>query len=401
MSTVFVLLENHFFRTSNGQIWCDRIINYKYLQSYLQTFDELVLCGRCMDISKDDIGDKNLVSGKGISFVALPDFVGAFGIVKNSLKIRRIIKKNLKGVNCAIIRGPSPLSLATYPVFKKSHKPFAVEFVGPADRMFDSSTVFHKIINKLLTRRAKNMCLAADGVAYVTKYTLQKAYPCRKTAFTTNYLDLKQNFFYEQKWDVKTPPECFNIVHTGYMDTSHKGQDILIDTARLMVDAGQTNFRITFIGDGRMRMKLEQMVADYGIKDYVKFAGAINDETRIRDILIKSHLFVFPTYVEGMPRALVEAMSVGLVCVAPSIDGIPEIIDRKYLVSSNESGEYAKKIIKIINDWSSMVIESRNNSKKAKEFDKSILDKRRKEFYDKLKILAIKTSTSQLRMACI
>lgn len=387
MSTVFLLLENHFFKTPDGKIWCDRIISYGFLQRYLQSFDQVLLCGRCVDISEREIKGKNLVSGKRISFVRLPNFAGALGALKNSLKVRKIVKKNLKKADCAILRGPSPLSLITYPVFKRAQKPFAAEFVMAADKMFDSNKLLYRILNRFLVKRAQRMCLAADGVSYVTDYTLQKKYPCKKTAFTANYssIDLDPSFFYQQKWDIETPPKCFNIVHTGYMDSNRKGQDILIDAARLMVDAGQTNFRITFIGDGRMRTRLEKMVSDYKLKDYVEFVGAINDKNKIRDILIKNHLFVFPSRSEGLPRSIIEAMAVGLVCVAPATDGIPELVDKKYLIARDDGVEYAKKIISIMDNWQGMIDESKRNNERAKDFKRNLLDERRKKFYNELK----------------
>ncbi|MBR3252633.1 glycosyltransferase [Candidatus Saccharibacteria bacterium] len=387
MNTVFLLLENHFFKTPDGRIWCDRIISYDFLQRYLQSFDQVMLCGRCMNISQKEIKGKNLVSGKGILFVALPDFTGASGIAKNFFRIRKIIKKSLKSADCTIVRTPSPLSLAAYPVFKKSPKPFAIEFVMAADKMFDSDKLLYRLINKVLVKRARKMCLAADGVAYVTERILQEIYPCKKTAFTATYssVDLKSNFFYRQKWDAKQPPKCFNIVHTGYMDSNRKGQDILIDAAKKMVDSGQTNFKITFIGDGKMRSSLEKMAADYKLEKYVKFVGAINEKSKIRDILINSHLFVFPSRSEGLPRALIEAMAVGLVCIASPTDGIPEILDEDYLVNRYKGDDYAEKIIEIMNNWPAMIAESRKNNERAKAFKKEILDKKRINFYDELK----------------
>ena len=389
MSTVFVLLENHFFRTPDNRIWCDRVISYKFLQRYLQTFNNLVLCGRLKDITANNARGMNLVSGKGVTFVGLPDFAGALGTLKNSLKIKKIIKNELKDVDCAIVRVPSPLSLATYSVFKKSRKPFAIEFVMAADKMFDSDKLPYKILNKILVKRAQKMCLAADGVAYVTEYTLQKKYPCRKTAFTTNYssIDLRPDFFYQQNWDIKNPPECFNIVHIGYMDSNRKGQDILIDAVRKMVDDGRTNIHVVLIGDGKMRNALEKKVIDLGLEKYIKFVGAINDKSKIRDILIKNHLFVFPSRSEGLPRVVIEAMAVGLVCIASPTDGTPEIVNKKFLVTQYSGADYAKKIITTINDWPCMIDESRKNNIRAKDFQIDILNSRRKEFYDKLEAI--------------
>ncbi|HXQ37671.1 MAG TPA: glycosyltransferase family 4 protein, partial [Anaerolineales bacterium] len=71
---------------------------------------------------------------------------------------------------------------------------------------------------------------------------------------------------------------------------------------------------------------LKQQSRDLGLEDRVDFVGKISQvelATRMR----KSHVFVLPTYSEGLPRVVFEAMAVGLPVIASAVSGIPEIVE--------------------------------------------------------------------------
>ena len=70
---ILVVLENHFIKDKNNTIWCDRVVDYNFLQRYLNVFDEVIVSGRCQ-ITSDVVENKLLVSGKNIEFIELPDF---------------------------------------------------------------------------------------------------------------------------------------------------------------------------------------------------------------------------------------------------------------------------------------------------------------------------------------
>ena len=92
--TALILLENHFVIDSQQNVWCDRIVDYNYLQRYLNVFDNIVVCGRFTKTTK--CTNKLLVSGKNVEFLQLPEFIGMKGLLKNYKKIRRIINRGLR-----------------------------------------------------------------------------------------------------------------------------------------------------------------------------------------------------------------------------------------------------------------------------------------------------------------
>ena len=388
---VLVVLENRFIKDREGNVWCDRIVDYNFLKRYLEVFEEVIVCGRVGYVDYIE-NRKLLVSGDRVSFIELPNFTGAYGTIMSYKKIKRIIKSNIAEIDCAILRAPSHLSLIIYKILLKKHKRFAIEFVMAANKMFEGKGIVSKLLNKFINNKAKKMCLKANGVSYVTERILQKEYPCTaiinkssKEYFTESYssIDLDENRFYKQNWKIDDKPNIFKIIHIGYMDSLRKGQDVLITAVKRVIEKGY-NVELELVGDGKNRSKFEELSKELGIDKIVKFSGSINNRDEIFDKLKQSHLFVFPTQSEGLPRAIIEAMAVGLPCISSPVDGIPELLDDEYLIDYNDYEGYENKIIELMSDWKKMIEISNMNYEKAQRYNKKILDNKRKAFYKKL-----------------
>jgi len=94
--------------------------------------------------------------------------------------------------------------------------------------------------------------------------------------------------------------------------------------ARLPDDLRQTA-SLEFVGGGPSRPELERLAGELGISDRVEFAGQPSHEELVRR-LQQADLYCLPTLSEGMPVAIIEAMSCGLPVVASRVDGIPESV---------------------------------------------------------------------------
>src|SRR5699024_7185268 len=100
-----------------------------------------------------------------------------------------------------------------------------------------------------------------------------------------------------------------------------------------------------------------------------------------------SHLFVLPSKSEGLPRAIIEAMATGNPCIGSNVDGIPELLDREYIVDGFNYSDYSKKIISLVSDWPKMIQSSNSNYENSKKFHSRILTNKRNLFYSRLKNL--------------
>jgi colanic acid/amylovoran biosynthesis glycosyltransferase len=114
-----------------------------------------------------------------------------------------------------------------------------------------------------------------------------------------------------------------HVLCTGRL-VGAKGQAILMLAAAALIERGH-RLKVTFIGDGVDRANLEQLVDASGIRDAIVFTGA-QSHAQVLEALRISDLFVLPSFAEGVPVALMEAMAIGVPCISTFIAGIPELI---------------------------------------------------------------------------
>jgi glycosyltransferase involved in cell wall biosynthesis len=115
----------------------------------------------------------------------------------------------------------------------------------------------------------------------------------------------------------------FEILCVGRMVPA-KGQRILIETVALLEKQGhKANLRL--VGDGPDRKSLERMVGRRGLDHCITFEGAVGQD-RIREFYESADVFVLPSFAEGIPVVLMEAMAMEIPTITTWITGVPELI---------------------------------------------------------------------------
>ena len=121
----------------------------------------------------------------------------------------------------------------------------------------------------------------------------------------------------------KDAREFFEILCVGRL-TRAKGQHMLIDAVEQLTQQGR-RVRLRLLGTGPEIASLRKQTAQNRIVDSVIFEGAMNQD-RIRTFYAIADLFCLPSFAEGLPVVLMEAMAMGIPCVSTQITGIPELI---------------------------------------------------------------------------
>ena len=394
-----LLLEHTFVIDEENNVWSETVIDYEYLKRYLSVFEKLAVCARMKKVRNDDILLKQynlLASGKDVDFLPLPFTNSSKEILLKYFKTKKMFKKYLSEVDCAILRGPSIISLMLYKECINRLN-FSVEFVMGANEILSNKNIIRKIANRYLDKLAQNMCLKANGVSYVTKEMLQRKYPSyvRKFNYTGNKyfesyystINLYKENFKMKNWNNMNKPKEFIITHIGSMATHRKGQKRLIQIANKIINDGYS-IKINFIGEGKLKEELINLTNELGIESNVNFYGNINDRKKLFSILEESHFYVLPSALEGLPRSIIEAMATANVCICSNVDGIPELLDKENLFEYNDIDGFKNRIEVLINNWEEMINISKKNYEKAKEYSYENLEKRRKDFYNCLKIIS-------------
>lgn len=119
------------------------------------------------------------------------------------------------------------------------------------------------------------------------------------------------------------PPIEARFVCVGRL-CEQKGQLTLIEAATEVKRRGG-KFRLVFIGDGEMRGDIEAAIAKSDLRDEVELAGW-KTPAEVRAEVEKSRAFVLPSYAEGLPVSIMEAMTLSRPVISTYVAGIPELV---------------------------------------------------------------------------
>ncbi len=103
-----------------------------------------------------------------------------------------------------------------------------------------------------------------------------------------------------------------------------KGQAALIEAMAQLVET-HPDARLTLVGDGEMRGEIEASIARLGLAGNVTLAGWLSEEG-VRAALAAAHVLALPSFAEGLPMVIMEAMAAGRAVISTYIAGIPELV---------------------------------------------------------------------------
>jgi len=143
--------------------------------------------------------------------------------------------------------------------------------------------------------------------------------------------------------------EC-RLLYVGRLQ-NNKGLSELFRAARELMTEG-LNFRIWVAGDGYRRNEIRRLAQQLGIAERVDFLGWVPID-KLKSIYRACDIFVLPSYTEGVPRTVLEAMSNGLPVVATRVGGIPEVVEHNrtgILVERRNAGQLKNAMRNLILD---------------------------------------------------
>ena len=132
---------------------------------------------------------------------------------------------------------------------------------------------------------------------------------------------------------------------------SVKGMPVLLDAIK-QLQATHPDIKLTVVGDGPERKDFERRAGELGIADRVDFVG-YQSQSQVRERLSETDVFVLPSFAEGVPVVLMEAMAAGVPVVTTRIAGVAELVDdgtSGRLVPPGDKNSLADAINDLLND---------------------------------------------------
>lgn len=144
---------------------------------------------------------------------------------------------------------------------------------------------------------------------------------------------------------------------------------------------------LVMAGDGPERTMMEKWVREHGLESSITFPGYLRGEHKV-EAMIRSELFIFPTYREGCPVSLLEAMAVGLPIITTNVGGIPDVfVHRKngLMLNKPQPKDLADAVLELAGDRQMMALIAENNRQQAwSRYDATIVTAKLEMLYNKL-----------------
>ena len=118
-------------------------------------------------------------------------------------------------------------------------------------------------------------------------------------------------------------PSVPRLVCVGRL-CEQKGQLLLLEAARLLA-AQALEFELVLAGDGEMREQLEALIARHGLQAQVRITGWISS-AQVREEILAARALVLPSFAEGLPVVIMEAMALRRPVLTTYVAGIPELV---------------------------------------------------------------------------
>ncbi len=407
---VTIAVEQRFWRTPDGCCWSETVHPRAYWSRYLSVFSGVTILARVHETAAAQPTWRR-VDGDVVSVKAIPAYVGPWEFVRNFAAVRTAIARATSDASAILLRVPGPIGSIARSALSRG-RPYGLEVIADPYDVFAPGAVPHPLRPLLRygsTKVLQRQCRTSPCILYVTQNALQRRYPPRggvgsPEGFSIGVSDVElpeSAFCDDSRLRARTVHQAkagrngrFSIIFVGSLEVSYKAPQVLITAFSRCVQSG-LDADLTMVGEGRLRPRMESLAQSLGVRDRVRFLGSIPAGDPVREQLDASDLFVLPSRVEGLPRAMAEAMARALPCIGTAVGGIPELLPPEALVRPGDIDELAMKIRELAANPAQRADWARRNLAKAREYHDEVLQPKRLSFYRYLRDLTLAWQLSE------
>lgn len=363
--------------------------NNETFSRYYSIADELVIAIRVKEISSKDASNKlSKITVNPFEVKSCPNISSLRGQFKNKKEVKKIISEEIKKSDYIVVRLPSFIGNLAVDVARKLNKPYLVEVVACPWDGFWNHSLTGKLVAPFMYYATKKRIAESQYVVYVTNEFLQNRYPTKGkntncsnvalTEFDDKILEKRLN-----KINSMLDKDKVVIGTTAAVNVRYKGQQYVIQALGELKKHGITKFEYQLVGGGDQAF-LKSIAEKYDVVDQVKFLGAM-PHNKVFDWLETIDIYTQPSRQEGLPRALIEAMSRAVPAFGARTAGIPELLDDKFIFSNTRKNiDEICEILKSF-DKETMTKQATRNYEESKKYDKAIIENRRINFFKDFK----------------
>lgn len=346
---------------------------YSIYVRYAEKFGDMILCSRLenLDIVPEDYREAAFVK----EFIEIEDLKAA--LLGNCDKR---MEDGIRKCRLVIARCPSVIAFRAADVARKCGVKVFAESMCDAWDSYWNHGVAGKLIAPYMFYKMKSVVKHADFALYVTQKFLQDRYPCPRESVGVSNVVIKsvdQDVLARRLEKIAhMDRKNISIMTTAGVSLHSKGQEYVV-AAMGALKAKGILCTYYLAGDGDPEY-LRGFARKAGVEDQLVFLGRIPLK-EVYEFLDKMDLYIQPSLQEGLPRALIEAMSRSCPCLGARTAGIPELLDPECIVERKSPGSIAAAIEVLLE--SDLGKYARNNHEYSKRYLEENLNNRRNLYF--------------------
>ena len=353
-------------------------LNQEKFNEYMKYFGNMTVVSR-----QEDSEGKNKVFAVSKNKIQGVNFITVNSNYKGMIKK---VKERVKNTEFAIVRLPSFIGITAIHYLRKYNKKYMIEMVGCAfDAFWNYGSIQGKMIAPIMYILNRYYIKKADNVLYVSNEFLQKRYPNRKNNIgcsDVNIDTISEEILEKRikKIENKKENDIIKIGLIGSLNVKYKGHEIAIKAISKLKD--KYNIELHFLGAGD-KENWKKLIKKYDVEKSIMFDGTLPSGQEVYNWLDNLDIYIIPSLQEGMPRALIEAMSRACPCVGNKVGGITELLEKDMLIDKKYN-QLAKKLENLLDDKEKMKNEAFHNFYESLNFQPQKLISDRDKFYKKV-----------------
>lgn len=370
-----------FYRAEDGRTYSGR--GSWPWEQYLAFSDGVVVASRGRDLADSLPDGLTDVTHPQVSFVRVPSLSGPVVRLTHRREAKRLLADVLAGNQALVARLPSEIGMLAIEVAESMGMPWAVEVVTCTwDALWNYGTWQGKVYAPVSWAATRRVIRRAPFSLYVTRDFLQRRYPSRGRVVgcsDVNLPDTDQKVLERRLARANDAPRPFTFGTIAALSVRFKGVQTAVEAlGRSKAALPPFEYRIVGAGDPTPWRALAERA---GIGDETIFGGALPAGDPVRRWLDDVDVYLQPSFQEGMPRALLEAMSRGCPAVASTAGGIPELLEPECLHRPGDVGALRRLIERAASDAPWRVHQSERNAAVARGYSATALDRVRTDFW--------------------
>jgi glycosyltransferase involved in cell wall biosynthesis len=350
---------------------------------YLEFADRVTVASRSREVPADGVTELTLVSRPDVSYEAIPSLSGPRIRYANRGHAAASLRALLERADALVARLPSEIGSLAVDVAERRSKPWAVEVVTCTwDALWNYGTWQGKVYAPFSWWKTRKLVRRAPFALYVTQQFLQRRYPTSGRSVGCSDVELPEldPAVLERRLErVAAADGNLRIGTIAALTVRFKGvQTALAALGRIKGGLPPFEFHVLGAGDPAAWQRLARR---HGVEGQTHFAGTLAPGRPVLEWLDQVDLYVQPSFQEGLPRGLIEALSRGCPALGSTAGGIPELLDPDCLHRPGDAERLGELIVAAAADREWRTSQARRNFEVAHRYSKPELDRVRAGFW--------------------